>query len=88
VTSMGENGDSRFAFDTAWDCGILHTCHEWPGSLSQGDRAASAMRLHTQTGRPLGGLPLPEQLGAPWGRRLRALPVGRPRKTRENRRGR
>ena len=61
---------------------------DWKEALaaSQDDRAASAMRVHTQTGRPLGGDNFLSRLEATLGRRLRALPVGRPRKTAENRR--
>jgi hypothetical protein len=41
---------------------------------------ASAMRLNTHRGRPLGGDGFPSKIESLLGRRLRPLPIGRPRR--------
>jgi len=45
-----------------------------------GDETLSALRLNTHRGRPLGSDAFLSKIEALVGRRLRPLPVGRPRK--------
>ncbi len=54
----------------------------WRKELSQGltDEEVMRMRLRTQTGRPLGSDAFLSKLETLLGRRVRALPVGRPKK--------
>ena len=54
----------------------------WKELLTDGDDAATlaAFRLNTQTGRPLANDSLLSKLEHTLGRRLRALPIGRPKK--------
>ena len=56
----------------------------WKEMLTEGDDkdAVAALRLNTQTGRPLAGDSFLSKLEHALGRRLRPLPVGRPRKER------
>lgn len=53
---------------------------DWSRWLSEGepDDLASRLRLHTRTGRPLGEAGFVQRLETESGRRLHALPVGRP----------
>jgi putative transposase len=57
---------------------------DWRDSLGEaGDaEAVGKLRRWTMTGRPLGGDRFVRKLEAALGRRLRALPIGRPRKAR------
>lgn len=59
------------------------TPSEWRNLLVQADvpERISRIRLHTSTGRPLADEPALSRLERRLGRRLRALPVGRPRKS-------
>ena len=45
------------------------------------EKAVEAMRRHTITGRPLGTIKFVNNLEEKFGRRLLALPKGRPRET-------
>jgi len=56
----------------------------WMDSLTadQDERMVSQLRISTRTGRPLGGDSFLGQLETLLGRRLRRLPVGRPRRNR------
>lgn len=58
----------------------------WKEVLEQGvdPEFAEAFRLNTHTGRPLGSDSFLSKLEKKLGRRVRALPVGRPRKARQN----
>ena len=55
---------------------------DWKEALGQGldERETTALRRSTMTGRPLGSDSFISKLETRLGRRLRALPVGRPRK--------
>jgi putative transposase len=55
----------------------------WQKELAEGltDAEAAQIRLRTQTGRPLGSDGFVSKLETLLGRRVRPLPVGRPRKT-------
>jgi len=55
---------------------------DWKEALGQGldEREAAALHRSTMTGRPLGSDSFISKLEARLGRRVRALPVGRPRK--------
>ena len=59
---------------------------DWPKELARREieEELAALRTHTQTGRPLAGDRFLDALEAKLGRRLRALPVGRPKKEDEN----
>jgi putative transposase len=63
----------------------------WQKELAEGltDAEAAQIRLRTQTGRPLGSDGFVSKLETLLGRRVRPLPVGRPRKSpaKKNRRG-
>jgi putative transposase len=54
----------------------------WKETLTNGDdkETLAALRLHTQTGRPLASDSFLSKLERTLGRRLRPLPVGRPKK--------
>ena len=54
----------------------------WKETLTNGDdkETLAALRLHTQTGRPLASDLFLSKLERTLGRRLRPLPVGRPKK--------
>ena len=54
----------------------------WKKTLTHGDdkETLAALRRNTQTGHPLAGDPFLSKLERRLGRRLRALPVGRPKK--------
>ena len=54
----------------------------WKEMLTDGDdkKTLAALRLNTQTGRPLAGDSFLSKLERTLGRRLRPLPVGRPKK--------
>jgi len=73
--------DRTSLLDSAWwrqrsDAG------QWRAMLAavQPPREASDLRMHTARGRPLGSEQFVRRLEALLGRRLRALPVGRPKK--------
>lgn len=54
---------------------------QWKVKLMEADEQRDErIRLRTQTGRPLGSDRFVSKLEAALGRRLRPLPVGRPRK--------
>jgi len=55
---------------------------QWKAELRRADAEEELreLRVHTQTGRPLGGNAFLTKLEKRLGQRLRALPVGRPRK--------
>ncbi len=55
---------------------------DWREELTRDDDPAGLdlIRLRTRTGRPLGSDSFTSKLETTLGRRLRALPVGRPRK--------
>jgi len=58
-----------------------YTPEQWREALSAGDdEFAALIDRRTQTGRPLGGNSFVSKLESRLGRRLRALPVGRPPK--------
>jgi len=54
----------------------------WKKELAEGltDEEAARIRMRTQTGRPLGGDGFVSKLATLLGRRVRPLPVGRPRR--------
>jgi putative transposase len=58
--------------------------NEWKGfvEISDNPDGVSAIRKHTMTGRPLGNATFVQRLEKVFGRRLHALPVGRPKETR------
>jgi len=58
------------------------SCSDWSETLIDmlGDETLSALRLNTHRGRPLGSDAFLSKIEALLGRRLRPLPVGRPRK--------
>jgi putative transposase len=58
---------------------------DWPAALRrpQDEKELAGIRLGTHRGRPLGGDSFMSKLERLVGRRLRPLPVGRPRKTQE-----
>jgi putative transposase len=60
----------------------------WSAWLGKEDdeRVLATLRLHTRTGRPAGGKRFVAALEAKIGRRLRAGPVGRPKKKDQNNR--
>jgi putative transposase len=64
------------------------TAEEWRRELAEGLTAdeAARIRLRTHTGRPLGSDSFLSKLEARLGRRVRPLPVGRPKKVQEDRR--
>jgi len=61
--------------------------NDWKSTLAErlGEAALSTLRLNTHRGRPLGSDRFLSKLEALLGRRLRPLPVGRPRKKQKNR---
>jgi putative transposase len=62
--------------------GAVWTPEEWRARLHRPPDEASvrALRAHTGTGRPLGSEAFLDQIELALGRRVRALPVGRPRR--------
>ncbi len=64
------------------------TAEEWRKELAEGltDEEVARIRLRTHTGRPLGSDSFLSKLETVLGRRVRPLPVGRPRKTPEDHR--
>ncbi len=58
------------------------TADEWRKELAEGltDEEVARIRLRTHTGRPLGSDGFVSKLEAVLGRRVRSLPVGRPKK--------
>ena len=76
----GGNGDFAFDLGKLWDyTGTKQG--DWRGFIDKEDVAAevSDIRKYTHTGRPLGNGEFVEKLEHEFGRRLRALSVGRPR---------
>jgi len=61
------------------------SAEEWRKELAQGltEGEVARIRLRTHTGRPLGGDRFLAKLETVLGRRVRPLPVGRPKKTHE-----
>ncbi len=64
------------------------TADQWRKELAEGltDEEVARIRLRTHTGRPLGSDSFLSKLETVLGRRVRPLPVGRPRKTPEDQR--
>ncbi|MBT3200808.1 MAG: transposase [Phycisphaerales bacterium] len=64
---------------------ICRDAGDWPRILAADDDKAvgDKLRIWTSSGRPLGGDSFVSKLEKTLGRRLRPLPVGRPRKTKE-----
>ena len=62
----------------------------WRKELAEGltEEEAARIRVRTQTGRPLGSDGFVSKLETLLGRRVRPLPVGRPRKSKARREGR
>jgi putative transposase len=62
------------------------SAEEWRKKLAEGltDGEAAQIRLRTRTGWPLGSDSFVSKLETVLGRRVRPLPVGRPKKTQEN----
>ncbi len=77
----GEAGDpSGLLVLTDWLAGV--SAEEWKATLraiAQSDRAIECLRLHTRTGRPLGDDTFLSKVETLLGRRVRALPKGRPK---------
>jgi hypothetical protein len=63
--------------------GQVWDARRWQGWLrrEQDEEALRRLRAHTRSGRPLGSERLLSRLERALARRLRPLPVGRPRKT-------
>ena len=82
----GDGPDATGFLDLASWCNRLDACN-WRDRLAEKlDRETLAvMRLNTHRGRPLGSDGFLSKLEALLGRRLRPLPVGRPRKEPNNR---
>ena len=62
------------------------SAEEWRKELAEGltDREVAQIRLRTHTGRPLGSDSFLSKLETALGRRVRPLPVGRPKKAQED----
>jgi len=77
----GERPDETGLLDLAWWSGFARPA-TWRTMLKQpeDDAATAALQRATRTGRPLAGDRLLAKLETKLGRRLRALPRGRPRK--------
>ena len=76
----GENGDFGFALDSLWEYTGTNKSG-WREFLMEPDKPAeiSDIRSYTRSGRPLGSEVFVGKLEREYGRRLRALSVGRPR---------
>ena len=81
VHCLGENGSCGFALDSLWEYTGTNKS-EWKSFLMEADKASelSDIRSYTHSGRPLGNEPFIDKLERKFGRRLRALSVGRPRR--------
>ena len=82
--------------DHAWDVPLsldswrrLVAGRNWQEALCEGlsDKQLAEMRRFTMTGRPLGGDSFLSKIETALGRRLRAMPVGRPKKNPTTKRG-
>jgi putative transposase len=80
ATHTGAPDSARLLDLAAWN--VLATDLNWKDMLRSRDEAqtVTALRLNTQTGRPLASDSLLSKLECTLGRRLRPKPVGRPKK--------
>ena len=79
----GFAGDTSGLLDLAWWQGMLPPDGQWSDALAQPQDAAcvKSLRLATARGRPAGSDSFLSKLETAIGRRLRPLPVGRPRRS-------
>jgi putative transposase len=78
----GKGPDESGLLDMAWWAEVSRNW-DWPAALSRpaDEKETTALRLSTHRGRPLASDSFLAKLEAALGRRLRPLPVGRPKKT-------